>query len=86
MRKIIYGLLIFILLLTGCALTKRETIEEPDDKSRFVTIERTMAWRVCVDRETKVMYAVSSGGYNVGNFTLLVDADGKPLLWKGEQP
>lgn len=86
MRKIIYGLLIFMLLLTGCALTKRETIEEPANKSRFVTIERTMAWRVCVDRETNVMYSVSGGPYNAGNFTVLVDADGKPLLWKGELP
>ena len=38
---------------------------------------------VVADRDTKVMYAVSRGGYNCGNFTLLVDADGKPLLWDG---
>ena len=86
MRKIIYGLLIFMLLLTGCGLAKRETIEEPADKSRFVTIEKTMTWIVYVDRETNVMYSVSCGPYNAGNFTILVDADGKPLLWKGEQP
>ena len=30
------------------------------------------------------MYAVSLGYYNCGTFTLLVDADGKPLIYKGE--
>lgn len=33
-------------------------------------------------RETKVMYAVSGGTYNRGNFTLLVNSDGSPMLWE----
>jgi hypothetical protein len=28
------------------------------------------------------MYAVSSGAYNGGTFTLLVDENGKPMLWE----
>lgn len=34
------------------------------------------------DKETGVMYAVSNGGYNSGTFTLLVDENGKPLIWE----
>ena len=37
------------------------------------------------DKETGVMYAVSCGVYNNGTFTLLVDADGNPLIYKGGQ-
>lgn len=48
----------------------------------FVEIERTDSWKVVYHKETKVMYAVSFGGYNSGNFTLLVNDDGSPMLWK----
>jgi len=63
------------------------TIEDKTDsyiKSRFIIIEYTGQWEVVYDYETKVMYSVSMGDLNVGNFTMLVDSDGKPLLWKGE--
>lgn len=52
--------------------------------SMFVEIERAMEWRVCYHRETKVMYAVSATPDNYGNFTLLVNPDGSPMIYKGE--
>ena len=90
MKKVITILLI-ILILTGCGtssegeLLKGES-KEPTDVSRFMTVEDTWSgvWRVVVDRETGVMYAVSMGSYNMGTFTLLVDREGKPLIWEGE--
>ncbi len=90
MSKRIYLILILILIsmmvLSGCMPTKVSDDEEPADVSRFQVIEQTYSWRIVADRETKVMYAVSTGTYNAGTFTLLVDADGKPLLWKdGEE-
>ena len=39
---------------------------------------------VIVDRETKVMY-LNYGDYS-GGLTVMVDADGKPLLYEGELP
>lgn len=33
--------------------------------------------------KTKVMYVVSDVHYNRGTFTMLVDAEGKPLIWEG---
>ena len=84
MKKLLMTAVICALLaVSGCGKT---TIEDtkPNDVSRFVVIESVAQCWVVADRETKVMYAVSRGGYNSGNFTLLVDADGKPLLWKGD--
>ena len=75
-----------ILLATGCAKVENKPEQEPVDVSRFERVEYTAVWEIVADRETGVMYAVSRGIYNQGTFTLLVDADGKPLIWdKGEQ-
>ena len=84
MNKRIYLILILILLVTlsGCMPTKVSHDKEPAYVSRFQVIEDTYDWSIVADRETKVMYAVSTGVYNRGAFTLLVDAEGKPLLWK----
>lgn len=86
MKRIAIAMFIMLLLLVGCA--KVEKIErEPEriNQSRFMEVEHTSAWRIVADRETGVMYAVSIGYYNIGNFTLLVDADGNPLIYKGGQ-
>lgn len=47
----------------------------------MVYVEETSAYCIVYDKYTKVMYAVSNGGYNCGDFTLLVNADGTPLLY-----
>lgn len=74
-----------ILLATGCAKVEK-TEQEPVDVSRFECVEETSVWVIVADRETGVMYAVSRGIYNQGSFALLVDAEGKPLIWdEGEQ-
>lgn len=35
-------------------------------------------------KQTKVMYVVSEEYYNRGNFTLLVNPDGTPMIYKAE--
>lgn len=72
-----------ILLATGCGKVENKTDQEV---SRFKRVEYNSVWEIVADRETGVMYAVSRGGYNQGTFTVLVDVDGKPLIYdKGEQ-
>ena len=70
-------------LLVGCK--KMEHVEENNKSgaSMFVTIEDTSLFRVAYNKYTKVMYAISIGGYNGGNVTLLVNADGTPMLYEG---
>ena len=50
----------------------------------FVEIERGNTYRIVYQKETKVMYAVSDQSYGEGVFTLLVDENGDPMLYKGE--
>ena len=82
---LIVALALLMTILTGCAQTKVEsklTIETP---SVFVVVESTYAYKVVYDRETKVMYTVSDLGHGAGHFTLLVNQDGSPKLWKGDE-
>ncbi len=44
-----------------------------------------LGWLIVYRRETKVMYAVSNSNHNVGTFTLLVNADGTPMLWRDNE-
>ena len=82
MKKFVI-LLFAAMLFTSCNLSKVEKQPRLDEASMFVLIEETQIWQVVYHKETKVMYAVSYAGYNMGTFTLLVDREGKPLLYKG---
>ena len=82
-RKLAYILILSMLLLSGCGERVVESVNNNNkDTSMFVIIEQTGTWDIVYHKETKVMYAVSCGAYNNGTFTLLVDADGKPMLWE----
>lgn len=83
MKRIFLLCIACMVLLCGCSgFAKTEKANEKQEKiSMFVEVEKTMNWKVVYHKETKVMYAVSDGGY--GTFTLLVNADGTPMLYKG---
>lgn len=79
-------LVVGILMFSLTACTSVETEPKPNtNTSVFIQVEKTSTWRVVYHKDTKVMYAVSDGHYNTGTFTLLVNADGTPMLWEGEQ-
>lgn len=80
--KTIILTVIACMMLSSCS--KVETAKSEDDTSMFVTVEIAAAWKVVYCKDTKVMYAVSDSSYNHGTFTLLVDADGKPMIYEGE--
>ena len=86
MKKILCVTLIGIML---CCMTRCSGIEakkeEKQENSRFVRIEKNGYFIAVYDRTTKVQYAVSNGLYNEGTITCLVDAEGKPLLYKEAQ-
>ena len=77
--------LIFAMMLEGCSHTEveEEGKQNESETSMFIVVEEAISWEIAYHRETKVMYAISYGGYNAGTFTLLVDADGNPMLWEG---
>ena len=82
MKRLIMIVLVAVMMLSlsACATKRtRETVK--GETSRMVYVEETGAYCIVYDKYTKVMYAVSNSGYNYGNFTLLVDANGNPLLY-----
>ena len=89
MKKIIISCILIVVLLlslVGCSNVTVETEAQQNENSSettsmFVVVETTGIWKVVYHKETRVMYAVSYGGYNSGTFTLLVDSDGKPMTW-----
>ena len=70
--------------VSACGANTPEEAYEEDVPSRFVIIERASVWDIVVDKDTRVTYAVSNSSYNRGIFTLLVNADGTPLVYEGE--
>lgn len=87
MRKIFVLVLVCIMLLCTACDNKvtQEKLDDDTKYSMFVLIEYTQNYRIVYHRDTKVMYAVSDGSYNHGTFTLLVNPDGTPMLYKGDK-
>lgn len=70
---------VMVVCLVGCSRVRNES---NGDASMFMCVEETTCWKVVYHKETKVMYAVSDWSHGSGKFALLVDADGKPMLWE----
>lgn len=85
MKKIIISLLIIIgIVLTGWLLKDVTISNNYAENERFIKIDEEGYFYIVYDVETKVEYAVSDGQYNRGTITLLVNKDGKPLIY-GEE-
>lgn len=94
MKKKILALLLSlsILSLTGCVnenvsdtnklhyLTSDATYSIDSEDERFMKIDSINGW-IYVDKQTKVQYLFVKR-QNAGGLTILVDEDGKPLLWQ----
>lgn len=88
-KRIICALLCVILtfFLIGCGTRFERVDDKPEQPfSMFIVVEGEGldSYRIVYHRDTKVMYAVSTGTYNSGNFTVLLNPDGSPMLWKGD--
>lgn len=76
--KKVIALAVFVFLI-GFAIDLIRYVHQKDDEMQMFTyVEETNKCKIVYHKETKVMYAVSADSYI---FTLLVDADGKPMLW-----
>lgn len=78
MKKRILFCILFCVILAGCSYEELE--KKPE--STFIVVEEEMGFNVVYHRDTKVMYTVSHSSYNMGNFTLLVNPDGSPMLYE----
>lgn len=71
--------LVMVYMLTGC----NAATAEKDEQDMFALVEKEASWIVVYHVDTRVMYVVSRGVYNYGTFTMLVNADGSPMIWEG---
>ena len=89
-KRIVAGLAAFliivsiILMFTGCASIRTEAkdVDDTDDGNTFILVDADYYCWIVYHKDTKVMYAVSRSPNNIGTYTLLVNADGTPMIWK----
>lgn len=79
----IFVAMVMLICMVGCYSVSNDE-SNTDEASMFTVVEVGISWRVVYHNETKVMYAISKGDYNRGSFTLLVNADGSPMIYEGK--
>ena len=87
-NKALAMIILLAVILSGCRgerTVQSEAKKEQDSyNTYFVRISSEWAGDVVYDSRTGVQYWRSNGDYNRGTLTVLLDADGKPLIYKGE--
>ena len=82
--SVIFVVLALCLSLCACGSDTTVQRENETSSSMFVVVESVSDnWHVVYHKDTKVMYVISGGSYNRGTFTVLLNPDGMPQLWKG---
>ena len=77
-------LVVFSMLLVGCSSDNNAVIQNHILHNRFVKVESNSAgYAIYVDTETDVMYLAMRHNVDQLGLTVLVDADGTPLLYSG---
>lgn len=79
MKKIVcLGLVLMIVFaFIGCSEQKSDNTET----DRFIEVYSDLTNKIFVDTETNVLYFWHYGGYS-GGLSVMVDENGKPLLWE----
>lgn len=75
-------MLVLAISLSGCSGTNSNTEYENENNKRFRKVYSAFSNAIYVDSETNVMYFWHYGGYS-GGLTVMVDENGKPLIWEG---
>ena len=84
MKKILLICVILLaLFICSCDSVETEKVSN-DNKSTFIIVETNhdLKCQIVYEKNTKVMYAISIGDYNRGNVTVMLNADGTPMLWE----
>ena len=89
-KRIVVGLAAFLIIMSivlmfaGCTSTRAEAkeVDDVDDGNTFILVDADYYCWIVYHKDTKVMYAVSRSGHNAGTYTVLVNADGTPMIWE----
>lgn len=95
MKKILVTFLLVGMLFTLCGCddvsfqepvkVSNETDTSLNTGSMFAVVEKGQYWWVIYHKETKVMYLMSAGMDNSGTFEVMVNAEGKPMLYESQK-
>lgn len=75
MKKLIVCVALIGMLLCGCSASSSAM------NGRFVTVETESNYSIIVDTKTNVMYLKYNPGPYDSGITVLLNADGTPMLW-----
>ena len=78
MKKIVCLGLVLMIIFAFIGCTETDNTETTD---RFIEVYSDSTNRIFVDTETNVLYFWHYGGYS-GGLSVMVDENGKPLLWE----
>ena len=82
-KKAILTVLLIVMMFLLCACGMQSVNETKYLGNRFKQYSEEYYGLIVVDTETNVMYWLSTGSYNVGTLTLLVDRNGNPKIYHG---
>ena len=83
-NKALTIIILLALILSGCDEITIQDEAKKEQDSYFIELSSEYFGDVVYDSRTGVQYWRSDGTYNRGTLTVLLDADGKPLIYKGE--
>ena len=78
-------LVVVMFLCCACGIEDVEPKNTESEKATFKKYSDECYGIIVVDTETNVMYWVSTGSYNYGTLTLLVNEDGTPKLYQKQE-
>ena len=82
MKKFLVALLsvLCVFMVSGCDNTIEPQTKEEQLSVEFISISTNTLAEIYVHKKTRVMYLWANGG----GLTIMLDENGKPLLWEGE--
>jgi len=86
-NKALTIIILLALILSGCdeiTIQDEAKKEQGSHNDYFIRISSEFEGSIVYDSRTGVQYWRSEGSYNSGTLTVLLDADRKPLIYKGE--
>ena len=83
-KKIILAVLLAVMMFTLCACSDMKSVKEVETEydAAFMVYQKYMSGNIIVDTQTNVMYWMSTGAYNSGTLTMLVEKDGSPKIYR----
>lgn len=82
LKKVALVLLLVCVCIGCCACGRMSNVNESVEPELFSIVTNYDYGRVIVDNKTGVMYWMSTGCYNNGTLTLLVDETGNPKIFE----